>query len=60
MVEGFEPDASIPASPPVKHHARPAHKPAAKAGFSKPSNKSGFSGKPGSTRNNKQHRSLAG
>ncbi len=53
MVEGFEPDVTISATLPVKQHARPSRKPAAKAGFSKSSNKSGLSGKPRSTRNNK-------
>jgi ATP-dependent RNA helicase RhlE len=60
MVEGFEPDASIPATPPAKHHARPSHKPAAKTGFGKPLVKTALTGKPRPSRNNKQHRNLAG
>ena len=42
MVEVFEPDASIPAAPTVKHQARPSRKPAAKVGYGKPSSKRDF------------------
>ena len=58
MVAGFEPNSSTPAALPAKLQARPSHKPAAKTGFSKP--QATLTGKPHSTRNNKQHRNLAG
>lgn len=54
-VEGFEPDVTIPASqPPAKHHARSAHKPAAKTGFGKPQAKNAMARKQRPARAGKQ------
>jgi ATP-dependent RNA helicase RhlE len=60
MVDGFEPDASIAPAPLTQKHSRPPVKPVAKTGFGSPRGKSALSGKQNPTRNNKQHRNLAG
>jgi ATP-dependent RNA helicase RhlE len=59
MVDGFEPDANIPATPPVQHHPRSTHKQAAKTGFGDPLGKSALTIKQRSTRTSKPHRNLA-
>jgi ATP-dependent RNA helicase RhlE len=60
MVEGFEPDVTIPAAPPVQHHPRSTHKSAAKTGFGNALGKNTLTVKQRPTRTSKQHRNLAG